>query len=195
MTAIKHLFHALTYSPHSFPGCSRHGLKGHPDTEADLVVLATGIVPRKDNLDLARVLNINQSADGFFLEAHPKLRPVDTFTDGIFLAGCCQGPKDMQDTVSMASGAAARAANILSKKELETEPQVACVDEEACSGCSVCISVCAYNAIEIDTNRRIAVVNDALCKGCGACAATCRSSAIDLRGFRNEQILCALNAL
>ena len=114
-----------------------------------MVVLVPALVARADADEFARMLRISQSTDGFLLEAHPKLRPMDTFTGGIFVAGCCQGPKDVQDTVSMASGAAARAATILSKKELEAEPQVACVDEDACSGCSVCISVCAYSAIEM----------------------------------------------
>ena len=140
------------------------------EINTDLVVLVPALVPRVDADEFARILRISQSGDGFFLEAHPKLRPMDTFTGGIFIAGCCQGPKDIQDTVSMASGAAARAANILSKKELEAEPQVACVDEDACSGCSVCISVCAYNAIELleeDDGTSHAKVNEALCMGCG----------------------------
>ena len=158
----------------------------------DLVVLVPALVPRADADEFARILRISQSGDGFFLEAHPKLRPMDTFTGGIFIAGCCQGPKDIQDTVSMASGAAARAANILSKKELESEPLVSCVDEEICSGCSVCVSVCAYSAIEIvkeDNGESHAKVNEALCKGCGACVGACPSGAMQQRGFKDKQIL------
>ncbi len=158
----------------------------------DLVVLVPALVPRADADEFARILRISQSGDGFFLEAHPKLRPMDTFTGGIFIAGCCQGPKDIQDTVSMASGAAARAANILSKKELESEPLVSCVDEEICSGCSVCVSVCVYNAIEIvkeDNGKSHAKVNEALCKGCGACVGACPSGAMQQRGFKDKQIL------
>lgn len=158
----------------------------------DLVVLVPELKPRVDADEFARILRISQSGDGFFLEAHPKLRPMDTFTGGIFIAGCCQGPKDIQDTVSMASGAAARAANILSKKELEAEPQVACVDEDVCSGCSVCISVCAYNAIEImkeDNEKSHAKVNEALCMGCGACVGACPSGAMQQRGYKDKQIL------
>ena len=158
----------------------------------DLVVLVPALVPRADADEFARILRISQSGDGFFLEAHPKLRPMDTFTGGIFIAGCCQGPKDIQDTVSMASGAAARAANILSKKELESEPLVSCVDEEICSGCSVCVSVCAYSAIEIvkeDNGKSYAKVNEALCKGCGACVGACPSGAMQQRGFKDKQIL------
>jgi len=114
------------------------------EIKTDLVVLVPALVPRADAADFARVLHISQSADGFLLEAHPKLRPIDTFTGGIFITGCCQGPKDIQDSVAQASGAAARAANILSKKELEAEPLVSFVEEDLCSGCSTCISVCAF---------------------------------------------------
>ena len=162
------------------------------EINTDLVVLVPALVPRVDADEFARILRISQSGDGFFLEAHPKLRPMDTFTGGIFIAGCCQGPKDIQDTVSMASGAAARAANILSKKELEAEPQVACVNEDACSGCSVCISVCAYNAIELlkeDDGKSHAKVNEALCMGCGACVGACPSGAMQQHGFKDKQIL------
>jgi heterodisulfide reductase subunit A len=158
----------------------------------ELVVLVPELKPRVDADEFARILRISQSGDGFFLEAHPKLRPMDTFTGGIFIAGCCQGPKDIQDTVSMASGASARAANILSKKELEAEPQVACVDEDACSGCSVCLSVCAYNAIELtqeDNEKSHAKVNEALCMGCGACVGACPSGAMQQRGYKDKQIL------
>jgi len=161
------------------------------EINTDLVVLVPALVARADADEFARMLRISQSADGFLLEAHPKLRPMDTFTGGIFVAGCCQGPKDVQDTVSMASGAAARAATILSKKELEAEPQVACVNEDVCSGCSVCISVCAYSAIEIvkEDNKSHAKVNEALCNGCGACAGACPSGAMQQRGFKDKQIL------
>ncbi len=161
------------------------------EINTDLVVLIPALVARADANEFARMLRISQSADGFLLEAHPKLRPMDTFTGGIFVAGCCQGPKDIQDTVSMASGAAARAATILSKKELEAEPQIACVNEDVCSGCSVCVSVCAYSAIELvkEDNKSHAKVNEALCKGCGACVGACPSGAMQQRGFKDKQIL------
>jgi len=161
------------------------------EIRTDLVVLVPALVPRADSEDFARILRISQSADGFLLEAHPKLRPVDTFTGGIFIAGCCQAPKDIQDSVAQASGAAARAANILSKKELESEPLISCVEEELCSGCSTCISVCAYNAIELvkgEDDKSVAHVNEALCMGCGACAASCPSGAMQQRGFKDKQL-------
>jgi heterodisulfide reductase subunit A len=167
--------------------------KGYPDTEADLVVLATAIVPREDTKELARLLNINQSADGFLLEAHPKLRPVDTFTDGIFLAGCCQGPKDVPDAVAQASGAASRVCDILSKKQLEIEATVANVNEDLCRGCGFCVDACPYNAIELEAG--IAKVNEALCKGCGSCSASCLNGAIAHRGFTDGQILAMIKGL
>jgi len=175
--------------------------KGHPDIEADLIVLATGIIPREDSKDLARILNINQSADGFLLEAHPKLRPVDTFTDGIFLAGCCQSPKDVPDTVAQASGAASRVCDILAKKQLLIEATVANVNEDLCRGCGFCVDACPYNAIElIETDRfghvvKIASVNEALCKGCGSCSAACLNGAIGHLGFTDGQILAMIKAL
>jgi len=161
------------------------------EIKTDLVVLVPALVARLDANDFARILRISQSADGFYLEAHPKLRPVDTFTNGIFIAGCCQAPKDIQDSVAQASGAASRATNILSKKELEAEPLVSCVDEDLCSGCGTCISVCSYNAIELvedKDGKKRAKVNEALCMGCGACAASCPSGAMQQKGFKDKQL-------
>jgi len=158
----------------------------------DMVVLVPALVPRLGTDELSRILHISQSGDGFFLEAHPKLKPMDTFTDGIFLAGCCQGPKDIQDTVSQASGAASRAETILSKQELEVEPLIASVNEDLCSGCSVCVSVCSFNAIDLieeKDGKKHAKVNEALCKGCGACVGSCPSGAMQQYGFKDKQIL------
>jgi heterodisulfide reductase subunit A len=161
------------------------------EINTDLVVLVPALVPRADAADFARLLRISQSPDGFLLEAHPKLRPIDTFTGGVFITGCCQGPKDIQDSVAQASGAAARAANILSKIELEAEPLISCVDEDLCSGCSTCIAICPYTAIEIDKEKdgkSHAKVNDALCMGCGACVVSCPSGAMQQKGFKDKQI-------
>ena len=175
--------------------------KGHPDIEADLVVLATAIIPKNDAPEVARILNISHSADGFFLEAHPKLKPLDTFTDGVFLAGCCQSPKDVPDTVAQASGAASRACNILSKKQLEIEATIAHVDENLCRGCGFCVDVCPYTAIELKEIEQfghkieVANVNEALCKGCGSCSAACLNGAISHLGFTDGQILSMINAL
>jgi len=162
------------------------------ELKSDMVVIVPALVPRSDAEDLAKKLRISQSNDGFFLEAHPKLKPMDTATGGIFLAGCCQGPKDIQDTVAQASGAASRAANILSKDMLEAEPLIAVVDEDLCSGCGTCISICPYGAIDLikkDDGKFQAKVNEALCMGCGACAAACPSSAMQQKGFKDKQMI------
>ena len=169
--------------------------KGHPDIEADLVVLATGLVPKEDAKELARVLNINQSADGFFLEAHPKLRPMDTFTDGIFLAGCCQSPKDIPDAVAQASGAAVRASEPLAQGKVEVEAITASIDDELCSGCKICEQLCAYSALEFDEEKGVMRVNDVMCKGCGSCASACPSSAISMRHFALKQILAQIDGI
>ncbi|MCK5427957.1 MAG: CoB--CoM heterodisulfide reductase iron-sulfur subunit A family protein, partial [Anaerolineales bacterium] len=142
-----------------------------------------------DAADLARLLHLPQGSDGFFLEAHPKLRPMDTFVNGIFIAGCCQGPKDIQDTISQACGAAARVEGILSKNELEVEPLIAAVDEEICTGCSICVEICPYDARVYNERTKIAEVNEALCTGCGACIAACPSNASIHKNFTRKQIL------
>jgi len=164
------------------------------EIKTDMIVLAPALVPRINSTELARLLRLTLSGDGFLLEAHPKLRPVDTFVNGIFIAGCCQGPKDIQDTVSQASGAASKAANILSKPSLESEPLIAIVDEDLCSGCRLCISICPYKAIEPveeEVNGKIvtrAKVNEALCMGCGACVVACPSGAMQQFGFKDKQL-------
>jgi heterodisulfide reductase subunit A len=165
---------------------------------ADLVVLATAMVPRREVKELARVLNITQSQDSFFLEAHPKLRPLDTFCDGIYLAGCCQAPKDIPDTIAQASGAASKAINLFAKKAIETESIVAKVNEGLCTGCGLCLELCSLGAIELKlslTIGRIAKVNDALCKGCGVCAAGCSSGAIQQAHFQDRQMINVIDGL
>ena len=169
--------------------------KGHPDIEADLIVLATGIVPRADTREFSRILNINQSGDGFFLEAHPKLRPVDTFTDGIFLAGCCQSPKDIPDAVAQASGAAVRASEPLAQGKVEVEAISSVIDEDLCSGCRMCEEMCAYSALEFDSEKKVMKVNDVMCKGCGSCASACPTGAITMRHFDIKQILAQIGGL
>ncbi len=165
------------------------------ELEADLVVLAVGMVPSASSAAVSSLLKLSQSADRFFLEAHPKLRPVDTASDGIFLAGCCQGPKDIPDTVAQASGAAARACIPLAQGKVKTEAQVAQVDEKLCRACGFCIEACPYEAIalkrveEAGLARDVAAVNEVLCKGCGACAAACLSGAIQQKSFTDEQLL------
>jgi len=161
------------------------------EMKVDLFVLSTGLEPRADAEMITSLLRIQRSADGFFLEAHPKLRPVDTLTEGIFIAGAAQGPKDIPDAVGQAKGAASSAISLMAQGEVEIEPFFAVVRPERCIGCSMCVENCAYGAIELVDDRRfgtIATINEALCKGCGACSGNCRCSAIDIKGFTGEQI-------
>jgi heterodisulfide reductase subunit A2 len=159
------------------------------EIKTDMVVLVPAMMPRADATEFSRLLHLTLSGDGFFLEAHPKLRPVDTFVNGIFIAGCCQGPKDIQDTVSQASAAASRAATILSQDELETDPLIAMVDEDICTGCGICVEVCPYEARTLNERKRIAEVNDALCVGCGSCITACPSNASIHKNFTKKQLL------
>ena len=156
---------------------------------ADMVVLAMAAVPNVGVKELAKKLKISTDAHGFITEAHPKLRPVETLTAGIFLTGCAQAPKDIPETVAQASGAAARAITILSKPELEMDPLIAAVDEEICTGCGVCVEVCAYKARELNEITKIAEVNEALCVGCGACISACPSNASIHKNYTKEQML------
>jgi heterodisulfide reductase subunit A len=163
--------------------------------DADLVVLSVPVIPPAENSQLAQMLKVPLNDDGFFLEAHVKLRPVDFATEGVFVCGMAHGPKSIEEAVAQANAAVSRACTILSKDVLEAEGTVAFVNERRCSGCGACVSVCAYNAIELDSEKKMAQVNTALCKGCGACAATCRSSAIDLNGFTNEELVSVVTSL
>jgi len=153
----------------------------------DLVVLNVGMVPRSDASDMQTKLKTARGADGFFQEAHAKLRPLDTPIDGIYLAGTTQGPKDITDSAAMGSAAAAKAAIPLSKGKVEIEPIIAVIDENLCVGCGTCVALCQYSAIKKD-EKGIARVTDVLCKGCGSCAASCPERAITLRHFTDEQI-------
>jgi heterodisulfide reductase subunit A len=161
----------------------------------DLLVLSAGIVANPDNKGLSQLLKVPLESDGFFLEAHVKLRPVDFATDGVFVCGLAHYPKDIGETIAQARAAAGRAATVLSKETIESEGRISYVRPEWCSGCGACVAVCAYNAIELDPMTNVAVINETLCKGCGACAASCRANAVDLNGFKNEQILSMLSAL
>jgi heterodisulfide reductase subunit A len=174
-------------------------LMGRPvEIAADMVVLATGVTAPKGARELFQTLNISYNQYGFINEAHPKLQPVETNTDGIFLTGCITGPKDIPATVAQASGAAAKALGILTKDSLVANPMVAEVDERECVACYLCVEVCPYGAIEKAATRRgkpVARVNPSVCKGCGLCVNVCRGSAVNLKGFTEQQLVDQVVAL
>ncbi|MFC1937539.1 FAD-dependent oxidoreductase [Chloroflexota bacterium] len=161
----------------------------------DMVILSTALQARSDTETVARLFNISRSADGFFLERHPKLDPVATTTDGTFVVGCAQGPKDIPDTVAQASAAAARALAMISKGSVEIEAATAIIDEELCSACRICNLLCPYNAISFDEEKKVSRINEALCKGCGVCVAACPSAAITGRHFTKEQIMAQIEGI
>ena len=165
------------------------------EISVDMVVLGTGLAARYDAERVARVFGISQSADRFFMEAHPKLRPVSTNVDGIFLAGCCQGPKDIPDTVAQASAAAAEAISLAIQGEIEVEPITATIDPDLCAGCKLCIEICSYSAIDFLDAKGISMVNEVLCKGCGACTAICPSKAARQNHFTQGQVLAEVEGV
>ena len=179
-------------------------LVGKPiEIEADMVVLASAMEAQPDAKDLARKLGISTDEYNWFSEAHPKLRPVEVLTAGIFLAGACQYPKDIPDSVAQASGAASKVTGLFSKPNLLSEPMIAEVNEDTCVGCLLCKEVCPYTAIEAKTLydkngnpiKTVASVNEGLCHGCGTCVAACRSASMQLKGFKDAQLLAEVDAL
>ncbi|MEM3618490.1 MAG: hydrogenase iron-sulfur subunit [Candidatus Bathyarchaeia archaeon] len=165
------------------------------EVEADMVVLATAAIPKKGTDEVSRILNLTRGADGFFMESHPKLKPLDAPTDGIFLAGACQGPKDIPYSVSQGCGAAARAATVLSKKTWKIEPIIAVVDPTRCRNvttkCGICAERCPYGAIKAEEKKPAQVIT-AMCHGCGTCVAECPADAIQQMHFTDAQILAQL---
>lgn len=174
--------------------------------DADMVVLAAAMEPDKSARQLATMLTASMDTNDFFTEAHPKLRPVESPTAGVFLSGACQGPKDIPETVAQAGAAASKVIGLLSKNRLTGNPCVAHSDEMMCNGCSTCEKVCPYGAITYIEKefrmpdrttriRRVASVNEAVCQGCGACTVACMSGAMDLKGFMNKQIMAEVDAI
>jgi heterodisulfide reductase subunit A len=161
----------------------------------DMVVLATGLEPQPDAQDVRRMFNISCSTEGFFLERHPKLAPVATNTDGVFIAGCCHGPKDIPDSVAQAGAAAAECMMLIDKGYVEMEPMTSFVQEEFCSGCKTCLNMCPYNAITRDDAKGVAVINAVLCKGCGVCVSACPSGAITQNLFEDEEIFSEIREM
>jgi heterodisulfide reductase subunit A len=161
----------------------------------DMVILSSALQPRADAAEVARLFSLSRSAEGFFMEKHPKLDPVATMTDGVFIAGCAQGPKDIPDAVAQGSAAAARALAMITKGKIEIEAATAFIDETVCAGCRICNDLCAYKAIEFDPAKKVSRVNEARCKGCGVCAAACPSGAITSKQFTTEQIMAEIEGV
>ena len=162
---------------------------------ADMVILMVGMEARADADELARLVNISQDKEGWFIESHPKLDPVATTTEGIFIAGTCAFPKDIPDTVAQARAAAARVLGKIAREKIEIDAVFAEVNEDLCSGCRMCNELCPYSAVEFDSEKRRSRVNSALCKACGGCVAACPSSAIKARHFTDQQIAAQIEGV
>ncbi|MBI2976934.1 MAG: CoB--CoM heterodisulfide reductase iron-sulfur subunit A family protein, partial [Chloroflexi bacterium] len=161
----------------------------------DMVLLAAGLEPRRDAKQTAQLFGLSCSADGWFIEKHPKLDPVATMTEGIFIAGCVQGPKDIPNSVVQGAAAAARVQGRIQQKEIALEPVRASINEHKCSGCRICNNLCPFNAILFHEDRIVSEINPALCQGCGTCVAACPAGAISGTVFSNEQILAQIQGL
>ncbi len=161
----------------------------------DMIVLAVGMEPQADAQEVRRMFNMSCGSEGWFLEKHPKLAPVSTFTDGVFIAGCCQGPKDIPDSIAQAGAAVAEAMALIDKGYIEQEPNTAHVIEDECSGCKSCVPLCPYTAISYDDAKEKAFINEALCKGCGTCVASCPSGSIKQNLFEDDEIFSEIEGV
>ncbi len=161
----------------------------------DMVVLCVAMEARKDAGETGRIFGINQGADGFFLEEHPKLAPLNTPTDGVFIAGTCQAPRDIPDTVAQASGAAAKALALATKGDVIVSPTISWIDPDICIGCQICIELCPYTAIEFNERQKVSVINETLCKGCGSCSGFCPSNAAQVKHFKSQHIFAEIDGI
>ena len=159
---------------------------------ADMVILSSGLAPAKDAKAVSQTFGFGCSADGFFLERHPKLEPVSTITDGIFIAGCCQYPKDIPDTVAQAGAAAAGALALVDNATVKVEPTISYIDPEKCCGCHICVGLCPHVAIQYNEELKVAEVITAACKGCGVCVAACGSNVPQQHGYLDDQIFAEI---
>jgi heterodisulfide reductase subunit A len=161
----------------------------------DMVILSPAMESQHDSKEVSLRFGMGCDYDGFFVERHPKLDPIATMTDGVFIAGACQGPKDVPASVSQGAAAAARVASLISQGTVMMEPVRARINESACSGCRICNNLCPYNAIEFVADAGVSRVTTALCQGCGACVAACPSAAITGAHFTNEQLMSQIEGL
>jgi heterodisulfide reductase subunit A len=161
----------------------------------DMVILSSGLQPRHDAKEVGKMFGISCSTDGWFTEKHPKLDPVATMTEGVYIVGCAQGPKDIPSSVAQGAAASARVLDKILQKEVALEPIKASVDQEMCSGCRICNGMCPFNAITFLEDRMVTEINPALCQGCGTCVAACPAGAITGTGFSDEQIIAQIDGL
>jgi len=179
---------------HNLTVHSEDSLLGAPiEIDVDMVVLATAAIPKKGSEEVARILNLSRGSDGFFMEAHPKLKPMDAPTDGVFYAGACAGLKDIPYSVSQGSGAASRAATVISKPKWKIEPIISIIDEAKCKKCGICVSKCPYGAIRQEPGKPANIIT-ASCHGCGTCVAECPQHAITQMHFTDAQIMAQVRA-
>lgn len=169
--------------------------EGHPDIPADMVILSIGAIPKAGSDKLSELTGVKLGEDGFFTELHPKNRPVDTAVRGVFLAGCCQSPKDIPDSVQQASAAAARASTVLGNGKMVLDPVIAVVREAGCGDCQICLSLCPFGALDFDEEKKMAKVDEYLCQGCGICTAACPSAAISVRNYSQDQLEAQIETL
>ncbi|MEO0138172.1 MAG: hydrogenase iron-sulfur subunit, partial [candidate division WOR-3 bacterium] len=162
--------------------------------ELDMVVLSVGVIPRHDMPQVQKLLTLSKTPDGFFMEAHPKLKPVDAPTSGVFFAGCAEAPKDVKDSVTQASAAASRAMTILSAGKIKLEAITSVINPDICRFCTICAQVCPYKAIKVEPKKKTIELIEAMCKGCGTCGAECRFGAIKMRHFTDEQVYAMIDA-
>jgi heterodisulfide reductase subunit A len=181
--------------PHLLVKCEDTLIGKFREIPLDMVILCPAIEAQGDAEMVKKTFSISQSPDKFFLERHPKLDPTSTMTDGVFIAGCAQGPKDIPDSVAQASAAAARILSLISLGEVPVDPVKAEIAPEFCSGCKICNNLCPYSAISFLEEQKISEINEMLCKGCGTCVAACPSSAITGKGFSDRQIFAELEGL
>ena len=161
----------------------------------DMVILCVAMEARPDMIDICRLFGVSQGEDGFFLEEHPKLAPLNTATNGIFIAGACQSPKGIPTSVAQASGAAAKALSLAVRGKVEVPSEISWIDPDICAGCQTCIGLCPYSAIEFDELRCVSVINEAICKGCGSCSGFCPSGAAQVKHFKEKQLFSEIDGI